>query len=230
MIITALSARGLTRLLPASYHKPPVLRGLTDNEQEAEILAAIEGETNARLLAERGRSSTVDMRELMWKRRQHDLSLYGQSHINAAFTYTRVGGNRFNDDSRGAWYCSFDVQVSLAEVAFHRSRELRYIGIFKDECRYVELLADFIGEFADLSDEPQHPALDPDPAIGYPLGQALARQVQRDGHAALLYPSVRSPSGQCLVAFEASIIQNVRPGASWDLIWDGSEHYQVQGV
>ena len=153
MKTTILSDRGLVRLIPATYHKPPSLRGLVDTDEEMDILAEIEGLTSARLIAERGRNLHIDRRELAWGRRKRDLRLYGNSMINAAFAYTRAGGNRFNDEARGAWYCSWDSLTSLAEVAFHRTRELGFIGIFDDKARYVELLADFIGEFPDLGDE-----------------------------------------------------------------------------
>lgn len=242
MIITTLSDRGLVRLIPATYHKPPSLRGLVDSDDEMEILAEIEGMTNARMIAERGLNLHVDRRELAWKRRSHDLQVYGNTHINAAFAYTRAGGNRFNDDSRGAWYCSWDTMTSVAEVAFHKTRELRFIGMFDETARYVELLADFIGEFPKLvaagsSDEPIHPALDPDIAKGYPAGQALAESLRRQGYDGLIYPSVRyrpdgktsaNGQGRCLVAFEPAAIRNVRPGASWDLVWHGSEEFDLR--
>ena len=73
MIITALKDRGLVRLIPATYHKPPSLRGLVDSDEELEILAEIEGLTSARLIAERGLNLHLDRRELAWKRRRHDL-------------------------------------------------------------------------------------------------------------------------------------------------------------
>lgn len=230
MRITSIADRGLVRLIPATYHKPPSLRGLVDSDEEMAVLAEIERLTSARLQAERGRSLHVDRRELAWARRRHDLAVYGHSHVNAAFTYTRKGGNRFNDEGRGAWYCSWHVLTSVAEVAFHRTRELAYIGLYRDRARYVELLADFIGDFPDLTDEPAHPALHPDPAIGYGEGQGLARTLHRDGHRGLIYGSVRQPGERCLVAFDPSAVQNVRPGASWDLCWDGTPDYTVSGV
>ena len=230
MKISVVNDRGLVRLIPATYHKPPTLRGLVDTDDEWEILAEIEGLTSARLMAERGRSLHVDRRELAFARRVRDLQVYGNTHINAAFTYTRLTGNRFNDGTRGAWYCSWEVTTSVAEVAFHRTRELAYVGVFDDQARYVELLADFIGDFPDLDDEPNHPALHPDPDIGYPEGQAFALALRREGHRGLIYPSVRHPRGRCLVAFEPIAVQNVRPGASWDLIWDGTPEYTIRGV
>lgn len=229
---TAISDRGLVRLLPATYHKPPALSGLVDTDDELEILAEIEGLTSARLLAERGRSPHLDPRELAWHRRSRDLRIYGDAHVNAAFTYTRMGGNRFNFEDRGAWYCAWETMVSVGEVAWHRTRELGYAGYFHDSPRYVELQADFIGEFQDVTDEPGHPALHPDPAIGCPEGQSLAQHLRREGCRGLIYSSVRAPApgGTCLVCFEPQAIQNVRPGVSWELIWTGTPDYSVIAV
>jgi hypothetical protein len=232
--LSAINDRALVRLIPETRHKPPVLRGLVDTDDEAAILAEIEGETSARLIAEREGSPALDRRELAFARRARDLKLYGQSHINAAFAYTRPTGNRFNSGDRGAWYCAWHVLTSAAEVGFHRTRELGYIGRFEDEARYVELLADFIGDFPDMRGPDMRgkasPALDPDPALGYPAGQALAADLRREGHRGLIYPSVRQPGGHCFVAFDPGIIQNVRPGASWKLVWRGAAEFTVEGL
>lgn len=230
MKVTAINDRGLVRLIPETRHKPPVLRGLVDTDDEASILAELEGETSTRLIAERDGSPALDRRELVFARRAHDLKVYGQTHINAAFTYTRPTGNRFNRGDRGAWYCSFDPLTSVAEVGFHRTRELGFIGIYEDQARYVELLADFIGDFPDLDGEGDAPALDPMPDIGYPAGQALAAELRREGFRGLLYPSVRHPGGRCFVAFDPGIVQNVRPGASWKLIWTGTPDFSIEGL
>ncbi|MGV8987273.1 MAG: RES family NAD+ phosphorylase [Cypionkella sp.] len=229
---TDLSDRALVRLLPATYHKPPSLRGLVNSDDEMQILAEIEGMTSARLLAERGRNPNLDPRELAWRRRSRDLRIYGDSHVNAAFTYTRAGGNRFNTEERGAWYCAWNSMVSVAEVAWHRTRELGFTGYFTDSARYVEILADFIGAFDDMTDEPGHAALNPDTTIGYPEGQSLAERLRRDGSRGLIYPSVRAPTpgGNCLVCFEPNAVQNVRPGASWELVWDGTPDYSIHAV
>lgn len=228
MRVVTLRDRALVRLIPATYHRPPALRGLVDSDDEMAVLAEIEGLTSARLEAERGRSLHLDRRELAWERRKADLAVYGQSHVNAAFAYTRTGGNRFNDDRRGAWYCAWESLTSMAEVAYHRTREMDYIGIWRDRARYVELLADFIGDFPEI--EAGHPALHPDPKVGYPQGQELAAELMRDGHRGLVYPSVRAPGGRCLVAFVPGSVQNVRPGANWDLVWDGAPDWSVHAV
>src|SRR3546814_6243546 len=116
---------------------------------------------------------------------------FKRSHTTCTSTHL-VRSNRFNSGDRCSWYCAYDLQTSAEEVAFHRARELGYIGIYEDDARYVELLADFIGDFPDLDGQARHPALAPDPAVGYPAGQALAVALRGDGHRGLLYPSVRS--------------------------------------
>lgn len=227
---TEISDRALVRLVPATHHKPPALRGLVDTDEEMEILAEIEGLTSARLVAEQGKNPYLDPRELAWYRRERDLRIYGETHVNAAFTYTRAGGNRFNAHDRGAWYCAWESKVSVAEVAWHRTRELGFTGSYHDNAQYVELLADFIGTFDDMTDTPTHLALQADPALGYPEGQHLAESLRRSGSRGLIYPSVRAPRGNCLVCFDPRAIQNVRPGASWDLTWDGAPEYTVTAV
>lgn len=229
MRVSATNDRALVRLISETHHKPPVLRGLVDTDDEAAVLAELEGQTSGRLIAEREGLPGLDRRELAFARRANDLKVYGQSHVNAAFTYTRSTGNRFNAADRGAWYCSYDVLTSAEEVGFHRTRELSYIGLYESEARYVELLADFIGDFPELDEETAGLALHPDPAVGYPAGQALAVSLQREGHRALLYPSVRRAGGRCLVAFSPGIVQNVRPGASWKLVWSGGPEFTVHG-
>lgn len=230
MKITTISDRALVRLISNTHHKPPVLRGLVDSDAEMDVLAALEGLTSARLTAEQQGTPGLDRRELAFIRRAHDLAVYGQSHINAAFTYTRPTGNRFNTGERGAWYCSYDALTSADEVGFHRTRELSFIGEYEDEALYCELLADFIGEFPDLGDQPDHPALSSNIEIGYPAGQDLAHSLRADGHRGLLYPSVRRQGGRNFVAFDPGIVQNVRPGAKWKLIWNGSPEYALEAM
>jgi simple sugar transport system permease protein len=92
----------------------------------------------------------------------------------------------------------------------------------------VVLLAGFIGDYHDLRGVGGDLAcLDPDPAVGYPAGQALAGELRADGARGLIYPSARRPGGTCLVAFEPHCVQNVRPGARWKLMWSGTPDYTV---
>lgn len=226
--ITELAEKATVRLLPTAYFKPPVLQPLVERADDLDILAAVEGLTNRRRIAEKQGLADLDPRELAFRARAQGLQSWGHSHVNAAFVYTRPDGNRFNDGRRGAWYCAFDELTAIEEVAFHRSRELGFIGVYEDEMPYQALLADFIGSFPDLRGiAPPPDCLDPDVAAGYPAGQAFARDLRSEGWRGLVYPSVRRPGGTCFAAFDPQIVQNVRPGAKWLLSWTGTPHFTV---
>jgi hypothetical protein len=134
-----------------------------------EDLAELEGATSGRLQAQEGGLLDLDPKELVFGRPGH-------TFINAAFTYTRPGGNRFNDDERGAWYCAFLAETALAEVTFHLTRELEAINRFENVTDYAELISDFVGHFHDLRGDAflTDDSLNAAPAVAYPAGQALA--------------------------------------------------------
>ena len=213
-----ISLRDTIRLISTGRLKEPVLMPLARNHGDLEDLAELEGATSGRLQAQEGGLPDLDPRELAFGRP-------GYTFINAAFAYTRPGGNRFNDDARGVWYCAFDAQTALGEVSFHLTRELAAIDRFENVTDYAELVADFIGSFHDLrgTEFSRKRVLDPDTAIAYPAGQALAKHLRRQEAAiGLVYPSVRHAGGTCLAAFHPDLVQNLRQGGLWRLEWQGS--------
>lgn len=213
---TEVAQQRTIRLISTAYYKPPVLRALLDSDAELPQLEAVEGLTSRRLTA--GAST-------------ENLDTWGKTHISAAFTYRRAGGNRFNDEKRGAWYAGFEDRTALHEVAFHKTRELHFINHFFDEVQYAALHASFIGRFHDLRTvNPVPPCLDPDISVGYPQGQQLANQLLAVGSRGLLYPSVRCPGGTCIVAFQPNVVQDVAPGARWKLTWDGTPQWTATVV
>lgn len=231
LLVVELAQRATVRLIPSGYFKPPVLRSLVDTDEEVEALAELEGLTNERLRAQQDGLPDLDPRELAYRTRAAELKRWGSTYVNAAFTHTRPTGNRFNDANRGAWYCAFDELTAIEEVAFHKTRELAYTDEFHDEMAYQAYLADFIGDFPDLrGSDPTPQCLSADPAVGYPAGQQLAKELRDAGHSGLIYPSVRRQDGTCFVAFEPQIVQNVRPGAKWLLSWAGNPHFTVTVV
>lgn len=213
-----IARRDTIRLISTGRLKKPVLSSLARNHGELEDLAALEGATSGRLQAQEGGLSDLDPRELVFGRP-------GYTFINAAFAYTRPGGNRFNDDARGVWYCAFDAETALGEVAFHLTRELAAVDRFENVTDYAELVADFVGSFHDLrgAEFSNDPVLDPDTAVAYPAGQTLAGYLRRQEAAiGLVYPSVRHAEGTCLAAFYPDLAQNLRQGGIWRLEWQGS--------
>lgn len=199
------------RLIPTCHYKPPVLQHLVDNEAEFAILAELEGLTSERT----AKPSLLG-----------EFEGWGRTFIDAAFRYTRAGGNRFNGEGRGAWYASFDDRTSIEEVAFHRTRELTYIKVFHDEAVYHALHASFIGRFHEIEpDGTFQDCLHADPEIGYGHGQRLSSTLIEQESRGLIYPSVRLNGGKCLVAFQPSAVQDVTPGARWKLVWDGTPEW-----
>ncbi len=212
------AARDTVRLISTGRLKDPVLLPLAANPGALEDLAALESVTNGRLRAQETGLPDLDPRELVFGRA-------GATFINAAFTHTRPGGNRFNDDSRGAWYCAFEPETALAEVSYHLAREFEAIGRFENVTDYAELMADVFGAFHDLraADFAAHPARHADPAIAYPAGQSLARELRKAAASnGIIYPSARRAGGTCLVAFRPDLVQNLRQGGIWRLEWQGA--------
>jgi hypothetical protein len=213
-----LTQRDTVRLISTGRLKDPVLLPLAANHGALEDLAALESATNGRLLAQETGLPELDPRELVFGRA-------GFTFVNAAFTHTRPYANRFNDETRGAWYCGFDADTAIDEVSFHLTRELEAVNRFENVTDYAELVSDFFGSFHDMrgAEREVEQVLHKDPAIAYPAGQSLARQL-RIGHASngIVYPSVRRVGGTCLVCFRPDLVQNLRQGGIWRLEWQGT--------
>jgi hypothetical protein len=108
------------------------------------------------------------------------------------------------------------------------TRELARVNDFNATVDYAEMFASFAGEYADLRDVKPAPAcLNPDPAIGYPAGNAVAASVRRRGINGIVYPSVRHAGGTCLVALWPAAVQSVAQGRLLRLQWKGGRTPQV---
>jgi RES domain-containing protein len=148
--------------------------------------------------------------------------------INAAYTYARPEGSRFNDGERGAWYCAFERETALAEVIFHKTVEYQEIKRFDDSVSYQALLADFTAAFHDIrGSEAYADCLSPD---SYIASQRLAAELLDAGSMGILYPSVRRPEGSNLACFRPALVGNVRKGQAYRLTWAGSPTPVVEAI
>jgi RES domain-containing protein len=199
--------------------RDPVLLGLVSRSM-LDDLAEIEGATSARLRDERFAANSYP------SHRPH------AAFVNAAFSYFRPREmNRFNGPDRGAWYASFEVETALAEVSFHMQRELDRVQSYHAVVDYAEIWASFAGAFVDLRGQRPRPAcLDPDPAVGYPAGNALAAETMALGHNGIVYPSVRHEGGTCLVALWPHAVQSVAQGGIWRLAWAGDRRPSIEAI
>jgi hypothetical protein len=211
------------RLVTTARLRDSVLLGLVDAD-ELTALAEIEGATSNRLVAQTRGTSEVQSYELV----------YGVPHaafINAAFTYAKPREpNRFNGADRGAWYAALELETSLAEVRFHLTEALAATGVFEAVVDYTELFASFAGEFVDLRLHADHVSLNPDKAIGYPAGNALADAARARGLNGIIYPSVRNEGGTCIAALFPHAVQSVAQGDVYRMRWTGSPDPEIEQV
>jgi RES domain-containing protein len=198
---------GTHRLIPYRYSdrgKPILNRLAEDDDELLSDLTELEGATNDRLLGEGGKLPGISVIELV--------SGFRLAHIvNAAFTHAHPLGGRFNTAGRGAWYAAFEMETAQAEVAFHRSEELKEVRWTAEEVSpYIDYLADFRYDFHDLRDDQDFAScLDPK---SYAVSQLLGTQLLRTGSAGIVYPSVRHAGGTCIVCFRPPLVLNVQEG------------------
>ncbi len=207
------------RLISTAHIEEPALAPLAETEGDLDFLEEIEGLTSARRRAFVAVPAGLDPSELLTE--AHG---YGWTYINAAFSYTRENGNRFNGPERGAWYAAYGngaTQTAQAEVAWHLARELSYVGIYENVTAYRELLAGFLTRLHDLIGYVGQDFLKPDIDTAYPAGQFLADAILNRGGNGVLYPSARHAGGRCLAAFRPNLVQNVRQGQTWIFQWTG---------
>lgn len=220
--ISRLAWEQTVRLVSTARLRDPVLLKLVDENYLAD-LAEIEGATSGRLSAQRHGAGAIAKGEFV-------NGLPHAAFINAAFAYFRPCElNRFNGPGRGAWYAALTVETSIAEVAFHMTRELDRVNDFNATVEYAEMFASFAGEFVDLRNiVPRPPALNPDPTVGYPQGNALAEAARARGLNGIVYPSVRHTSGTCLVALWPHAVQSVTQGRAIGLSWRGGREPTIE--
>lgn len=203
------------RLIPSRFAEveDSVLVPLAEDDDILRDLFDLDNATNERLRGEAGLLPGIGVDELVF-------GVPNFRIINAAFTYARPEGSRFNDGDRGAWYCAFEAETALAEVSFHKTVEYQEINYFDDSVTYQSLLADFTATFHDLRWPNGCPeVLDPD---SYVASQALAAELLDSGSMGVIYPSVRRSTGTNLACFRPALVGNVRKGQAYRLTWAGS--------
>lgn len=213
--LTTLRQFDTCRLIPSRFAdvEDSVLAPLADSEEVLRDLFSLDNATSERLRGEYGGLPGIGVDELVF-------GVPNFRIINAAYTYPRPEGSRFNDGERGAWYCAFEAETSLAEIVFHKTVEYTEIDRFDDSVTYQAMLADFTGTFHDIRGiEAYAGCLDP---TSYIESQQLANDLLDGGSMGVIYPSVRRDGGNCLACFRPALVGNVRKGQAYRLTWSGS--------
>jgi RES domain-containing protein len=221
--VTQLRQFDTVRLIPSRFAdaEDSVLAPLAESDAVLRDLFDLDNATNDRLRGESGLLPGIGMDELVF-------GVPNFRMINAAYTYARPEGSRFNDGERGAWYCAFELDTALAEVSFHKTVEYQEIGRFDDSVSYQALLADFTAAFHDIRDGDEWKScLDAD---SYIASQKLAAELLDAGSMGIVYPSVRRPGGTNLACFRPALVGNVRKGQAYRLTWAGSPLPKVEPI
>jgi RES domain-containing protein len=198
-----------------------VLAPLAENDDVLRDLFDLDNATNERLRGEYGSLPGIGVDELVF-------GVPNFRIVNAAFTYARPEGSRFNDGERGAWYCAFEAETALAEVTFHKTVEYQEINRFDDSVTYQALLADFTAAFHDLRGVRAYAkCLDP---RSYVASQQLAAELLDAGSMGVIYPSVRCDGGTNLACFRPALVGNVRKAQAYRLTWAGSPHPTIESI
>ena len=211
------------RLIPSRFAdvEDSVLAPLADTPDVLRDLFELDNATNERLRGEYGGLPGIGVDELVFGVPTFRI-------INAAYTYPRPEGSRFNDGERGAWYCAFEAQTALAEITFHKTVEYMEIDRFDDSVTYQALLADFTSTFHDIrAIEAFADCLDP---ASYIESQKLAAELLDAGSMGVIYPSVRHAGGTCLACFRPALVGNVRKGQVYRLTWAGSPTPVIESI
>jgi hypothetical protein len=200
-----------SRLIPSKYEnqtpRPSVLKAITQDPTEFDILLDLDNLTNHRVTS--GQGTTYQPYEQM---------------ILGAFEH--AGNNRFNPPhpGHGAWYAADALDTCVYEVAHHfkaRAIDEGLTGI-RHVTEYTIYQCDAQDTFYDAMGDPDYLsqlASDPD---SYAYSQPLGEEVRQQGRAGILYDSVRSPqAGNVCVAFlQPWAVRNVGRTDQIYLLWD----------
>ncbi|MGD0446304.1 MAG: RES family NAD+ phosphorylase [Edaphobacter sp.] len=203
------------RLIPTKYsERGTVLSRLRTDEATLNDLMELDGATNDRLLGEEGLLPGISVHELLYGVRYAHI-------VNAAFTHASPVGGRFNNSERGAWYCGIERETSIAEVAFHKLKQLEEIDWDEEEIStFDDYLADFTTEMHDLRGNRtrygRYLKAGPIPEC-YAPSQQLAATLLGQQSNGVIYPSVRRGEGTCVVCFRPTLVYNVRLGERLEL-------------
>ena len=137
-----------------------------------------------------------------------------------SFCHASPLGGRFNSRDRGAWYASRTLETALAEIAYHRTKELLEVRVTESVVQMRLFQSDFTGEVHDARPEvPENEAIHNPQS--YVASQTLGAELLADGANGIIYRSVRHKGGECLACFRPKLVENVRAGQFYEFRWEG---------
>jgi hypothetical protein len=203
---------GTNRLVASRYPTTGLLDAVASPE-DLGLLFELDGWSNDRISGEFGLLSSLPREEWVVGKPM-------ASVIMAAFCHTRPDGGRFHGGDRGAWYAARSLATAHAEVAYHRTAELREIGVLETSMQMRLYVANMEGEFYDVRPETRANRAYHQPD-SYVESQRLGVRLLVEGSPGVIYRSVRHPGGECIACFRPKLVQRVRVGGHFEYRWTG---------
>ena len=176
-----------------------------------EALASAEAKTNPRVMDQIGDLGLVPI--------ERRVGGEGASFLMAPFVHvSKDRPGRFTDGSYGVYSAGDSEEVAIREVAYHHARFMKSTD---EEPGWTSQFRCLVGSLnAELHDVFGIPDIcDPD---DWTAGQDVGRQLRTAGSDGVLYPSVRSPGGNCVGLFWPDVVGRPLSQAShYDFHYDG---------
>lgn len=199
------------RIIPSRYPPRNLFERVAD-EDDLDVVFAIESVTNDRLRDERGEIPIVPDEERS--------RIAGMAFVMAPFTHIAPGGSRFTDGTFGAFYASHDLDTAIDETVYHRER---FLAATREEPVEVEMRVLRVRLKAPVHDlralRGGYPELYSSDEYG--PSQLFGRAVREAGGAGVVYDSVRREGGECVAIYRPRAIQRCQQAQHLAYVWDG---------
>jgi RES domain len=204
--------RGAVRIIRSVFPPIDLFEDIAD-PADWPLLISAEQKTNPRLM------ETIGNLDMVPAGRR--VAGPGASYLMAPFTHVSPDRpSRFSNGAYGVLYAGDRFEVALIETIHHHAR---FMARTKEPAgwtsQFRELVLDVDASLHDLRGDTYAAALDPD---DYAASQALGAQLHTGGSDGIVYPSVRSPGGECVGLFYPDLAANPVQGRHLDYHWDGA--------
>jgi hypothetical protein len=203
------------RLIPSKYPPKSLFDDVAD-QNEFEVLFAIQEITNPRLRNELGSLNRVPVNERPY-------GIRGCNYALGPFVHLNPLGSRFSGGDFGVYYAADTVQTAIAETRFHQQQYFSAIvGLKYDRLQMRCLKTQFSASLRDIRGET---FLNRDwyHKDDYSAAQLLGGALKTVAEKGLVYQSVRHPPFICYAFLTPKIVNDVIQSAYYDYIWDGEK-------
>lgn len=198
------------RIIPSRFPPISLFERVTD-PVNYELAFYIESLTNDRLRDEVGDLSLVLPQER--------ISGPGTSPIMASFTHIGYS-SRFTTGNYGVYYAASNSATAIAETTYHRALFLSATNEPDTSIHMREYVGDILLPMLDITHQNYIELHNPD---DYSLSQSFGLKQRLNGHAGILYSSVRKEGGFCVAVFKACALSPVIQSAHYEYMYSASQ-------